>query len=243
MSVVMGLTCAAGSIACALAARHSPEIVEGLKADEESRGLGTIDQQAERNVSFQLLNPTRDRIEIVRVETSCSCTQAHVDTNVLEPGETTVLTTILRVGSKRGSILATIDVLYRVGTGNAGLLRRLPLSVHCTVVPHYTVEPEQIHLDLDPLKLTKPNGARASITITATNGPPLTIVSARATHPAIQVDRIIPNTVESNITIYIVVDPTRIISPTTRAEIVVTTDSKMENVHSVPVRVVLTDDH
>jgi hypothetical protein len=235
LHVVAAVACAAGSIACAVAAWHRPATVKGFTADAEVKDAGVLKQQEEKDVTFRLDNDTKTPVEIVRVSTSCTCTRAETAARNLQPGESTELTAHLRVGSLRGQVAASVNVLYRAGDGQA--LERLPLTITATVEPHYTVTPEEVVFERggnDGKDLRR----EVDITIVPNGGPALRILEAYSTHPAVRVEKARPDAVADSTTIHLIFDPARCIAPSLQAEIVVSTDSKMEPIRRVPVRVV-----
>jgi hypothetical protein len=235
LHVFAGAVCAAGSVACAVTAWHRPETVKRFMADAEVKDVGVLKQQDERDVTFRLMNATDKPVEIVRVGTSCTCTRAEVAVHRLLPGESTDLSAHLRVGSLRGRMATSVDVLYRVADGQT--LERLPLTIAATVEPHYTVTPEDAvfeHGGDDG----KQSQREASITFKPNGSLPLRILKATSTHPAVHVQEITPSEADGSTTIHLIFDPSRCIAPSVRAEVVVRTDSKMEPMHRVPVRAV-----
>jgi len=235
LHVLAGVTCAAASVACTVAAWKGTEEIKSFRADAEVKDVGVLKQQDEKDVLFRLFNATETPVEIVQLSTSCTCTRVEVATRNLGPGESTELTARLSVHSLRGSVVALVNVLYRVG--NAQELERLPLTITAMVEPHYKVTPEAIVFELEE------NGKRdssreASILITPTNGPVVKILKAYSTHPAFRVETSNMVTETGTTTIRLVFDPSRCIAPSVKTEIVLNTDSKMEPIHRMPVRVV-----
>jgi hypothetical protein len=233
--VGMGLTCAVASIACAVAAWHASEPIKAFRADTELKDLGSLQQQEERDVVFRLINATEAPVEILQISTSCTCTRAEAVTRNLRPGESTDLTARLRIGSLRGRVAALVNVLYRVGDAQG--LERLPLTITGTVEPHYTVTPEVIVFERggdgqsDSIR-------EASIIIAPTSEPVVRILKAYSTHPAFRVETSSLDRETGATTLRLVFDPSRCIAPSVKGEIVLDTDSKMEPIHRVPVRVV-----
>lgn len=239
--VVVGLACAIGSLACAMAALHRAEEVKRFRADEEIKNLGTLKQQDERDVTFRLINSAEAPVEIIRVNTSCTCTRAEPAARNLQPGESTELTAHLNVGTLRGKVAARLDVLYRDRDGQD--LKRLPLTITASVDPHYAVTPEDVVFEVGRAALERNLRHDATITITPNGGAEIRVLGAHSTHPAVKIEKISPDTVTGSTTIHLIFDPTRCIAPSVQAQIVVHTDSKLEPIHRVPVRVVSKDVH
>jgi hypothetical protein len=235
LHILTGVVCAAASIACAVVGWQGTETITGFRPDAEVKDAGILKQQEEKDVVFRLLNATEAPVEITQVSTSCTCTRAEAATRNLRPGESTELTARLSAGSHRGQIAALVNVLYRVG--DAQELERLPLTITAAVEPHYAVTPEDVVFEQCG-DVKKESSHEANITIAPNNGSAVRILKAYSTHPAIQVEAINADTASGKTTIHLVFDPTRCIAPSVKAEIVVQTDSKMEPMHRVPVRVV-----
>jgi hypothetical protein len=238
LHILAGVACAAASIACALVGWQGTETITGFRADAEVKDVGVLKQQEERDVVFRLFNATEAPVEIVQVSTSCTCTRAAVAARNLRPGESTELTARLSAGTRRGQMNALVNVLYRVGKAQS--VERLPLRISATVEPHYTVVPEDIVFE-QGRDGKKDTGQEANVIIVPNSGSPVRILKAYSTHPAVQVEMITRDTVDTvtgGTTIHLIFDPTRCIAPSVKAEIIVQTDSKMEPIHRVPVRVV-----
>jgi hypothetical protein len=234
LHILAGMACTAASLACAVTVWQERETIKGFRADATVKDVGVLKQQEEKDVVFRLLNVTDAPVEIVRVSTSCTCTRADTAARNLQPGESTELTARLRVGSLRGKVSASVDVLYRVG--EEPTLERLPLMITATVEPHYVVAPEEVVFNRGG-DGGKDSTREANITI-APNSKPVRVLKAYSTHPAIQVETITPDTATGKSTIHLVFDPSRCIAPSVKAEIIVQTDSKMEPIYRVPVRVI-----
>ncbi len=233
--ILAGAACAGASLACAVMAWQGVETVKGFQVDAEIKDAGILKQQEEKDVIFRLFNATEATVEIVQISTSCTCTGAEVAARDLRPGESTALTARLRVGSLRGRVAALVNVLYRVG--DAQELERLPLTIMVTVEPHYAVTPEEVVFEHGG-EVRKDSSREADITIAPNSEPAVRILKAYSTHPAIRVASINPDAATGSSTIHLVFDASRCIAPSVKAEIIVHTDSKMEPIHRVPVRVV-----
>jgi hypothetical protein len=116
------------------------------------------------------------------------------------------------------------------------------LEINAMVEPHYVVIPEEVVFARsgDGKATLK---REASITITPKNDPELQILEAYATHPSVRVAKVHPGSTAGSTTIHIDFDPARCIATTVRAELVIRTDSKLEPVHRVPIRVVSNGSH
>ncbi len=234
LPILAGAACAGASLACAVLAWQGTETIKAFRADAEVKDVGILKQQEEKDVVFRLFNATSAPVEIVQISTSCTCTRAEAAVRNLLPGESTELTARLHIGSRRGQVAALVNVLYRVGGTQ---LERLSLTITATVEPHYTLIPEEVVFDRVEDNNTDLS-LEASFIIAPSNGPAMRVLKAYSTHPAIEVKSISQDTETGNTTIHLVFDPTRCIAPSVKAEVIVHTDSKLEPIHRVPVRVV-----
>ncbi len=235
LHILVGAACAGASLACAVVAWEGAETIKGFRADAEVKDAGILKQQEEKDIIFLLTNDTESSVEIVQISTSCTCTRAEVAARNLLRGESTELTVRLHVGNLRGQVAASVDVMYR--SEGRQFLERLPLMITAIVEPHYIVAPEEVIFELGG-DGRKDSGSEANITIVPNFEPALRVLKAYSTHPAIQVETIEPNAATGNTTIHLVFDPTRCISASAKAEIIVHTDSKMEAIYRVPVHVI-----
>ena len=234
---LMGAVCAMASVACGvvtwLQARQSqPAEAQALVADADVKGLGTLKQQEEGAAVFHLSNRAPEALEIVEVMISCRCTKSQLAKSKLEPGETTELALHVAVGELRGKVATQVNLLYRIGA--APRLHRLPLTMTAMVTPHYEVTPEELVFAYDGDKKT--SVGKISIKITHNMLPQLRILEVLSTHPAIKVQEVDSGAAMNNITVAF--DPAQCLDTSLRAEVVVRTDSGMEPIHRVPVRVV-----
>lgn len=234
LHILLGSACAVASFACVVAAWHETEVKKGFRADPEVRDVGILKQQDERDVTFNLINSTDGSVEITHISTSCTCTQAKTAERNLQPGESTKLTARLHTGSHRGQIAALVSVLYRVGDEQS--LQRLSLTMTATVDPHYAVTPEDIFLGQSGDR-GEDFRSEANVAITPNSGPPVRVLKAHSTHPAVQVETIAPDLETGSTKIRLTFDPSRCASSFAKAEVIVHTDSNMEPIHRVPVRV------
>lgn len=235
LHILAGTACAAASIACAVTAWPGSETIKSFHADAAIKDVGVLHQQEEKDAVFHLINATDSPVEIVRVSTSCTCTRAEPAARNLQPGESTELKAQLRVGSRRGKVAALVNVLYRVGDVQS--VARLPLTITASVEPHYAVTPEEVLFEVDR-RVGEDLHEEADITIAPNRWIAVRVLKAYSTHPAVRVTMIRREKGVGTTSIHLNFDPCRLIASSTKAAILVHTDSKLEPIHRVPVRVV-----
>jgi hypothetical protein len=81
-----------------------------LKTPVEKFDFGFTPQNATVSYDFWLHSDGRDTLKITRVKTSCGCTKAPLDKNVLAPGDSTRLRIIFNTGRFKNTVRKSINV-------------------------------------------------------------------------------------------------------------------------------------
>lgn len=75
--------------------------------------LPFLRQQQKGHVSFQLMNRGRETIEIMSIESTCTCSVAELDQYQISPGKSVLLRATLSTGNHMGPISSRIAVVFR----------------------------------------------------------------------------------------------------------------------------------
>ncbi|MBA3314248.1 MAG: DUF1573 domain-containing protein [Planctomycetaceae bacterium] len=122
------------AVLCGFLARRQsqqPEIL--LHVDSTQANLGAVASHGEFPVTFMLRNNGRLPIEVISVESSCSCTATTLASYRILPGDSVALKAIFSTGENAGSLSTSIAVIFR-GQGRSQLYRQW-LQVAATVKP------------------------------------------------------------------------------------------------------------
>ncbi len=136
--VVILVVCAAASAYYATSPGSKKRV---LKLNKKVHDFGSIQQQEEVETTFNLTNIGQKPLKVIRLASSCSCSQSTLDCSMIEPGKTATLDAKLHSGTQRGDKRYTIYVLFRIG--DEELLRKVALDLTANVQSDYTVRPSE----------------------------------------------------------------------------------------------------
>jgi hypothetical protein len=105
--------------------------------------LGAVAQGAEAPLRFRVRNIAKQPIQLLRVDTSCGCTQPAPTVEVVEPGADAEIAAVWKLGGARGATQSHLFVTYSVGEEAAQVLE---LTARATVEPDVAVAPNPIAL-------------------------------------------------------------------------------------------------
>lgn len=110
------------------------EAHQGIEFLPSSRNLGTVIYGDVAKTEFSLTNNTKNRVEITRVSTSCSCTKAEVEKTMLEPQETSkVLVTFDPAVHKDDTDLGEVTRVIYIETDHINFMK-LEAEITATVI-------------------------------------------------------------------------------------------------------------
>lgn len=92
--------------------RTTPPPPPGLAFSPAVQEFGTVGQGAKLEAVFTLTNHYPGPIEIVDVQTGCSCRTASVSQKSLSPGEAATMTLTWSIGTRRGEASETVWVIH-----------------------------------------------------------------------------------------------------------------------------------
>lgn len=105
--------------------------------------LGAVGQGEQAPIRFRLNNRGKRPVQLLRVDTSCGCTQPEPTVEVIPPGEDAEVAAVWNVGSARGASQSHLFVTYSVGEEAPQVLE---LTARATVEPDVAVAPNPIEL-------------------------------------------------------------------------------------------------
>jgi hypothetical protein len=105
--------------------------------------LGALGQGDEAPLRFRVRNIAQQPVQLLRVDTSCGCTQPEPTVEVIQPGEHAEIAAVWKVGSARGSAQSHLFVTYSVGEEAAQVLE---LTARAQAEPDVAVTPSSVEL-------------------------------------------------------------------------------------------------
>ena len=78
---------------------------------ETSHDFGTIEKGNVVSYNFTVTNKGKSQLKIIRIRTSCGCTAAVTDKNILDPGDSTSIHTEFDSSAEIGKVHRSIEVL------------------------------------------------------------------------------------------------------------------------------------
>lgn len=84
-----------------------------LVVDQPMQELGTVARNSTYDIQCELSNAGAQPIEIMSVESSCSCTAAALSENQIAPGDSLTMRAKLSTGSRSGPLQSQVAVVYR----------------------------------------------------------------------------------------------------------------------------------
>ncbi|MFO0899260.1 MAG: DUF1573 domain-containing protein [Pirellulales bacterium] len=142
-----GLAClAVGSWCLAIAAPISkllPARPGALVCSEGPLDLGALGQGVEAPLHFRVRNVAKQPVQLLRVDTSCGCTQPAPTVEVIQPGEDAEISAVWKLGGARGAAQSHLFVTYSVGEEARQVLE---LAARAEVEPDVVVTPGAIEL-------------------------------------------------------------------------------------------------
>lgn len=133
-----------------------PQHDRGVFADPSVVDFGETPQNTERFATVTLHNNSSDPIEIVGFAKRCDCTDATVDSSIVQPDGTSTVRLMWNTRMDRGDVGFTIMVLCQLLTDPERTFS-VPIECHGRVVPKYTYSPDSIGFRL---------GNSAEVTVT-----------------------------------------------------------------------------
>ena len=113
---------------------------KGLFVADPIRQLGQIEQGSKHTVNFDLTNKSNQEISILKVGTSCDCTDTKINAMHLQAGETTKLGVIWDTTNKRHLVQSDIEIMYEQG----GARESIKLNLFGDVLPAFEREPTRL---------------------------------------------------------------------------------------------------
>jgi hypothetical protein len=120
--------CIAGSGICGWFLLNSRLPATRLTVEPSVRQLGSVSSNQTYPVDFKLANEGRLPIEIMSVQSSCSCTVATLKENLIPPGKAVTLTAKVTTGDHSGPVQAQLGVIYRRRGGTELYRMLLPIA-------------------------------------------------------------------------------------------------------------------
>lgn len=139
------------SLAVAIVFGEDPLPRSLLSSSPVSIDLGTHSAWVGQEASFRLHNGSQATIRLVKVRTSCGCSEARVERDVLPPGEETELTVHLKPNTLKGPYTKHVFVHWQAEEAKAGADTTadhaspsgvLRVTVRGKAVPLVSVRPE-----------------------------------------------------------------------------------------------------
>lgn len=131
---------------CAYLAAPQSKVPPGLWAINPVQDLGDRYQEEEIPLQFHLQNTFEGPVVIEGLIPSCSCTEANVSPDVLQPGEQATVDVVWATHASRGDTTTSLDVVYLAPSGNRSLLT---LKLQANVIPDIRYDPEEVVFQAD----------------------------------------------------------------------------------------------
>lgn len=219
----LGIAGAAGYQALALqeVPPAGPAKAVGLVAEEPVHDFGNVGQMETLRAEFRLTNHFPTAVTIKDMIKGCSCADAEISSERLEPGQEATLTIGWRTGSRRGKTSEVVTVLARPeGTpGSVGI--QLRMKAH--------VEPD-VHCDPDEIRFERQQSGAVTLRFTPGRMADVRIQSVYASVSALQT--FVDPTAGTVVVRY---DPAKLDGDELTAAVMVQTTSTKEPWVSVPV--------
>lgn len=203
-----------------------------LACEMPSHDFGIVPQLETLTASFRLTNKSQVGLHIQNVRSECGCTATQLHNKELQPGESTVLSVLLRTDFMSGAVRKRVWVDHSP-LEHTEQNETLTLTIEATVSPDYRAEPSSI-------LLTRGEIQQRELRIVPVFESRVKVKNAESNAEAIVVDLVEPDRDEVedfSPRLRLIFDSTKWEANRHTAIITVATDSKRQPTLNIPVSV------
>lgn len=123
---------------------RSPRETTGLEAVQAKVDLGKV-EQGSVTANFDLVNRSPKPVAVLRVITSCGCTEAKIVAKEIKPSEHVDLSCLWDTKGRRGKNTISLMVIYR--DTESGRTESCRLVARADIIPEFGFEPTELVFD------------------------------------------------------------------------------------------------